>query len=167
MGATKPDYIKQLTGNPGKRELNPNPPAFRMDRPAAPEFLVGEALDCWVRMADLLDEAKLLGLISRDRLARYCQAWADWVDVVKERNSMTVEKRMRPDALNFRTHIHLNRVRADAEQVMASFEKEYGLTPAAASRVRLRTETPVSEFDAFMAEKIEDAEGNSDERSSG
>lgn len=72
----KPDALKRLEGNPGKRALNladgVNPP---IEVPPAPRHLGKEAAKEWKRITPHLEELGLISAIDRAALALYCQAY--------------------------------------------------------------------------------------------
>lgn len=71
----KPNVLKLLSGNPGKRPLNladgVNP---RVEIPSAPRHLGKEALKEWKRITPLLEELGLVSGLDRSALALYCQS---------------------------------------------------------------------------------------------
>jgi P27 family predicted phage terminase small subunit len=72
--------LKLITGNPGRRPLNPKeakPPAVIPD---PPEMMKGAALDEWKRVTPLLADVGLIAKLDRAIIAAYCMAWARWID---------------------------------------------------------------------------------------
>lgn len=71
----KPNVLKLLAGNPGKRPLNladgVNP---RVEIPSAPKHLGLEARKEWKRVTPLLEELGLISGLDRAALALYCQS---------------------------------------------------------------------------------------------
>jgi P27 family predicted phage terminase small subunit len=71
----KPNVLKLLQGNPGKRPLNladgVNP---RVEIPSAPAHLGKEARKEWKRVTPLLEELGLISGLDRAALGLYCQA---------------------------------------------------------------------------------------------
>ena len=72
----KPNVLKLLAGNPGKRALNMsdgvNP---RIETPAPPRHLGKEAVREWKRITPLLEELGLISGLDRGALSLYCQAY--------------------------------------------------------------------------------------------
>jgi P27 family predicted phage terminase small subunit len=66
-----------LTGNPGKRPLNPREPQPAARRPRCPDWLAPEAKNKWKLLAPELARLGLLTVIDGDALAAYCTAWAE------------------------------------------------------------------------------------------
>jgi P27 family predicted phage terminase small subunit len=76
---TKPKSaaFKVLHGNPGKREIPPEPTAF--GTLVAPEWMEGEALAKWNDLAPHLVETMGAAAMDSDALAAYCYAWSTFV----------------------------------------------------------------------------------------
>lgn len=76
----KPNVLKLISGNPGKRPLNladgVNP---EVAVPDAPAHLTKEARKEWKRITVELQELGLISRIDRAALALYCQAWGHMV----------------------------------------------------------------------------------------
>lgn len=128
---------------------------FEEERPLPPDFLTKDALDCWDYMAARLERAHILVGISRDKLARYCQAWADYSEIMMARKKMGGAKRIAVTENNWRQQLHWTRMIDQCEGIMRDFEREYGLTPASSSRVRRNTKghsgaTPLDELQDFL-----------------
>lgn len=76
----KATVLKLITGNPGRRPLNPKeakPPAVIPD---PPEMMKGAALDEWKRVTPLLADVGLIAKLDRAIITAYCMAWARWID---------------------------------------------------------------------------------------
>ena len=76
--APKPDSIKKLEGNPGKRPLRDGDPfamAFETT-PKPPKKLMKDAKKAWVKMAPLLTAWGLLTPMTMDYFAEVCQWYA-------------------------------------------------------------------------------------------
>ena len=86
--APKPDSIKKLEGNPGKRPLNDSDP-FRLafdTVPKPPKKLMKDAKKAWIKMAPLLAACGLLTPMTMDYFAEVCQWYARYL--VTERKIM-------------------------------------------------------------------------------
>lgn len=68
---------KQLSGNPGKRQLH-NPIQPPSDRPVMPAWLDDEAKLKWRKLAPHLASLGLLTSVDGDNLAAYCQAYSEF-----------------------------------------------------------------------------------------
>ncbi len=149
-----PEYIRALKGK-SPRLSKEEQLAWATDLPLPPDWLDEDALACWDRMASELHAAGILFAISRDKLARYCQAYADY--------SLIMAGRKRKGKARFKvpiTTVHQaqfeQKILSHAEDVMKNFESEYGLTPASATKIRRPTggggQTPREKFDKFLEE---------------
>ena len=128
----KPTALKLIAGNPGKKRLPQGEPKPMVEAPVPPKHLAAEACVEWERLAPILVRLKLLTKLDRAALAAYCQAWARHVEAE--------EQVARASALAF-THngypimnpwITISRQAVDQ---MARFMTEFGMTPAARTRI--------------------------------
>ena len=74
----KPTALKVLTGNPGKRKLNPEEPAAKRGQPAMPAFLIPVAQDEWKAIVPILLGLNVLTTADGSALAAYCMSFARW-----------------------------------------------------------------------------------------
>lgn len=84
--APKPDVIKKLEGNPGKRPLHESDP-FTMayqTTPKPPKNLMKDAKKAWVKMAPLLTTWGLLTPMTIDYFAEVCQWYARYQVTAKK-----------------------------------------------------------------------------------
>jgi phage terminase small subunit len=146
-----PDYIKRMTGNPGKRPLNAAAPALPSERPTPPSCLSPAALAHWHRMIPVLERAGKLTAFTQSPLARYCVACSDYEEIVLLEAGMG-RARLKPRKSNWRTLVFWRGTKKDAVRVMRDFELAYGLTPASAARFTSLPPLPPNDgFDAFIA----------------
>jgi len=84
----KPDpaSVKKAKGNPGHRALGEDPVAETeqetqeaMPRVAAPDWLMGEGLEIWNKLASRMISQKLLFQIDAEAFGRYCMNFARWL----------------------------------------------------------------------------------------
>jgi P27 family predicted phage terminase small subunit len=103
-----------------------------VEAPVPPQHLTAEARVEWERLAPMLVRLKLLTKLDRAALAAYCQAWARHVEAE--------EQVAKASALAF-THngypivnpwITISKQAVDQ---MARFITEFGMTPAARTRI--------------------------------
>jgi P27 family predicted phage terminase small subunit len=147
-----PEYIRVLKGK--KPRLSKEEQlAWATDLPLPPDWLTAEALVCWDRMAAELHHAGILFNISRDKLARYCQAYADYREVMLARKEMGPRKLVVTIKNEATLKQHASILKA-ANDIMSEFEGEYGLTPASATKIRRPTgaggPTPREDMDKFL-----------------
>ena len=109
----KPNNLKLLTGNPGKRPINEQEPVYNPTAIDPPEWLTEAARPMWDRLASNLDMNGLLTETSQEILALYCDLMADYI-------AKRGEGKMPPMAQVLR---------------ITSLAGELGFTPSAASRI--------------------------------
>lgn len=129
----KPNVMKRLAGNPGKRPLNAEPqPPVPDCTPYVPRYLNDEAKREWRRIVNVLLDLGLYTVVDRAALAMYCQAWGRWVEaerkLAKEGPVLTSDK----GNLYQNPWFH---VANKAWEQMRKILAEFGLTPS--SRARL------------------------------
>lgn len=74
----KPTAVKELEGNPGKRQLNELEPKPKKKAPKCPVWLDTEAKKEWRRVAKQLEELGVLTEVDMAAFAGYCEAYARW-----------------------------------------------------------------------------------------
>ena len=145
----KPTHLKLITGNPGRRPLNKNEPKPKPGIPAVPAHLSNEAKVEWGRIASQLNDIGLLTQVDRAALAAYCQAWADWVEAEEQLRRYgkvvkspvkTVTRRsggaeVTETSGGFPMQSPFLSIRNRALEIMHKFLTEFGMTPAARSRI--------------------------------
>lgn len=154
---TKPSAIKELQGNPGKREIVPDivtPGNGPLDPPPFVE-LGEDGLQMWRYLSPILSRLNLFTVLDVMALARYCELWDQWnkarrfistnglgVPMLKETIGLDGKKGNKlvgfvvyPQAKMF----------SKLDVALSRKESEFGLTPAARTVVRaLGTEKPKS-----------------------
>ena len=109
----KPNNLKVVQGNPGKRPVNEQEPVYDPASIDPPEWLTEAARPLWDRLASNLDMNGLLTETSQEILALYCDLMADYI-------AKRGEGKMPPMAQVLR---------------ITSLAGELGFTPSAASRI--------------------------------
>ncbi len=145
-----PTKLKLLRGNPGKRKLNtkePQPPAVM---PTCPRWLSREAKREWRRVCKELFQLGLLTRVDRAALAGYCEAWG----MVRE-----AEEILQDEGLTFTTESGYIQQRPEVSilhkslQVMRAFLSDFGMSPAARSKVKAADPAEVDPFEDFLRGK--------------
>ena len=145
----KPTAIKILEGNPGKRKLNPNEPKPKGKAPRCPIWLEEEARQEWRRLAKTLETMGVLTEADAAVFAAYCQAYGRWKQA---------EAKIADGNLVFLTpsgYPQQNPYLSIAQQnmrLMHRFATDFGLTPAARSRIIAGSENgvPQDEMDELL-----------------
>jgi P27 family predicted phage terminase small subunit len=133
-----PTALRVLRGNPGKRPLPKNEatPEALGETAAPPEWLDDDAKKEWARVAPLLSRNGLLTELDIDALVAYCRCFSDWKEasakikqfgmVIKTPSGYPMPSPYAPIAQR-------------ALMTMYRFMGEFGLTPAARTRVQRAT----------------------------
>ena len=145
----KPTEIKILEGNPGKRKLNDREPKPAKIAPACPRWLEAEAKREWRRLAGALEAMGVLTEVDRAAFAGYCQAYARW---------RQAEERITDRGLIIRTPsgypqpVPYITVANQYAKIMQQYMVQFGLTPAARSRIIAGNTdgTPSDDMDALL-----------------
>ena len=146
----KPDILKALAGNPGKRPLNlddgVNPD---IAIPSAPSWISKEGAKEWRRMGAELLKLGLIAEIDKVSLAIYCQTWGDlceleiaFAEIKKKASAEFADVDLAVNESFFQTtptgflresmlHNKILGLRNDLDK----YCKAFGLNPSARSRV--------------------------------
>ena len=128
----KPTALKVLEGNPGKRPLNGNEPKPEKTAPKCPSWLEHEAKKEWRRMTKTLEAIGVLTQVDATAFAGYCQAYARWKEA---------EEFLSKHGTIFKTpsgyiqQVPQVSIAQTYLKIMKDFCSEFGLTPAARSRI--------------------------------
>lgn len=128
----KPTALKELEGNPGKRELNTKEPKPDATAPSCPEWLSKEAREEWERICPFLEKAGLLTQVDRAALAGYCQSYANW---------QNAEKHIAAEGSTFETPNGYQQqtpwvsIAQTNKKDVLKFCAEFGMTPSSRSRI--------------------------------
>lgn len=136
----KPTALKLIEGNPGRRAINKNEPKPPVARPAPPAFMGEAARAEWRRLVDRLADVGLMTDLDVAALAAYCQAYARWVQA-EEALARFAEADPRTHGIIVKTS-NGNAIQSPlvgaantAMQLMHRLAVEFGMTPAARSRL--------------------------------
>ena len=146
----KPNVLKLIAGNPGKRSLNladgVNP---RVEIPAPPKHLGGAAKKEWRRITPLLEELGLISGLDVAALSLYCQSYGRLVELEMAFNArvsmrmdagealhdavLTTSTGITPSGYQQQSVI-VQLIRSHREEVNR-YLAHFGLSPAARARV--------------------------------
>ena len=144
-----PTAIKELEGNPGKRALNEREPKPQKKAPACPKWLEDEAKKEWRRLAKQMEQLGILTQVDMAAFAGYCQAYARWKEAeefITQHGSILRTKsgyvQPVPQVSIAQTYL----------KIMNRFAEQFGLTPAARSRIIAEDSTsgPSDEMEALL-----------------
>jgi len=132
----KPTELKLLEGNPGKRPVNEKEPRPKKQAPRCPSWLEPEAKKEWKRMSKTLEALGVLTQVDGAAFAGYCQAYARWKEA---------EEFLSKHGTIFKTpsgyiqQVPQVSIAQTYLKVMKDFCSEFGLTPAARTRIQVDT----------------------------
>jgi len=142
----KPTALKLVQGNPSKRPLNTREPQPEKATLKKPRGLSKEAARHWKSLAEQLIESGILTEIDKPALMMLCEAWARWINT---------QEILRTQPLVIKTskgypiqNPYISIGNKAFEQVHKMF-CEFGMTPAARSRIELpepEKADPMQEF---------------------
>lgn len=143
----KPTRIKEIAGNPGRRELNKREPKPEQGAPTRPDWLAPEAKREWGRIVPELLRMGLLARIDRAALANYCVWWATLVECqrILKREGLTVQTQS--GYLQQRPEVAIGQ---KAASLCKGFLVEFGLTPASRSRIAVPEAEKRDEFTEYL-----------------
>ena len=156
-----PTALKLLRGNPGHRPLPENEAKPPVKLPKPPAYLQSEARKEWKRTGAKLAALGLMTTIDATAFAAYCECYARWLDaiqglrkfglvvqtpttVIHNPDGSLVEK-----AGKFMMNPFLRVVRETHDQMVVML-REFGMTPAARSRVHAQTAEEEDALDSFI-----------------
>lgn len=132
----KPTALKILEGNPGKKPLNENEPKPKKIAPKCPSWLEPEAKKEWRRMAKTLETIGVLTQVDATAFAGYCQAYARWKEAEE---FLTKHGTIFKTPSGYIQQVPQVSIAQTYLKVMKDFCSEFGLTPAARSRIQVNT----------------------------
>jgi len=133
-----PTPLRVITGNPGKRPLNPLEPKPRVAVPTCPAHLSPSAKAEWKRLGHTLHQLGVISELDRAALAAYCQAYGRWVEA--ERKLKETPVLLRTPAGYVQPSPWLGIANKSLE-TMHKFMCELSLSPVSRSRVAARPMT--------------------------
>lgn len=150
--APKPTALRLIDGGAGKRPLNLKEPIPPPGEPEPPEWLDDRARKVWDQLVPRLCRIGLARSIDGNALGRYCVTFVMWLDAVtfvRKHGSMypvRAEPKKGKDGrevpgriLYYREFPAAGEVRKLNQQLI-TLEREFGLTPAARTRIHLENE---------------------------
>lgn len=151
-----PTRIKLLTGNPGKRPLNPHEPRPEPALPECPRELSPLARQEWERLSGELAKLDLVTHLDRAALAAYCGAYALWAEAMEQVQKFGT---MVKSPTGYPIQSPYLAIANRQAEIMLRVASEFGFTPASRSRI---STPPVNELPLLqlrMGEYEESPEG--------
>jgi P27 family predicted phage terminase small subunit len=153
-----PTQLKLLRGNPGRRPVSEGlKPEQSADIPEPPPFITGYAADEWCCVAMELHRLGVLTKVDTASLAAYCYAYGQWrhaVELLATMQNDTAHGMVVRTAYGAVVENPLISIARKAAHDMVRFANEFGLTPAARSRISGGVngdEMAGSKFDGLLA----------------
>jgi P27 family predicted phage terminase small subunit len=141
-----PTHLKLLRGNPGRHPLKHGEPQPEqsIDVPDPPAFVTGYAADEWWVVAVELHRLGVLSKIDLAPLASYCMAYAHWRTAEEALARMAANDRVMSGLIikgkyGDAVQNPLVSIARKAAGDMVRYAAEFGLTPAARSRIAAGT----------------------------
>lgn len=147
--APKPTSLKLIQGTYRKDRAAPNEPRPDVSIPKCPTWLSKEAKREWKYITPHLASLGLLTMIDRAAIASYCQLYAEWVRLEKWAIDHPDEHYQVASSGYLSPHPNISQ-RDKVRKDMLAFLREFGLTPAARTRVSV-PEKPKKESNPFAA----------------
>lgn len=138
---SKPEAIKRLTGNPGRRKKKQAatfaPSPLTAQSAPAPEWLDAQAKAIWTRLAPHL--GLVLTAVDLEKFSVFCQTVADYVRW-KKLVAYEGEFIESPNGMKM-AHPALSQIK-QAAQLIAKYGSDFGLDPVSRSRITATPEAP-------------------------
>jgi P27 family predicted phage terminase small subunit len=147
-----PTHLKIVAGNPGKRALNKTEPKPRREIPSCPAHLADSGKVAWGRLSLILDCMGVMTEADSAALERLCDCYTDILEcrILIERDGRTYSVTTQGGDTLIKANPAVAQLRA-ADAQFKSYLVEFGLTPAARSKVHATSEDdnrqdPLAEF---------------------
>jgi P27 family predicted phage terminase small subunit len=161
----KPTHLKVVAGNPGRRPLNPKEPKPAREIPSCPAHLSDTSKVAWGRLCVLLDRMGVLTEADTLALERLCDCYAEILEcrelIARDGRTYssvttrtTSEEGEETTVEEVKSLLKANPAVAmlgDADRRFKSYLVEFGLTPAARTKVQAKEDDgdkkdPLREF---------------------
>ncbi len=145
-----PTNLKILNGNPGKRPLPKNEPKPAPITPNRPAWVTGEGKKMWDRLVPELEKLGLITIVDGEAFAAACHSWGTYVECqkffkkkdpsTKKKNGRTYEYTNSQGSTNIIERPEV-KIGQKALGEFRAFCSEFGLTPAARTRIEVKMES--------------------------
>jgi P27 family predicted phage terminase small subunit len=131
-------HLVQGTARADRHDLDamPKPKACRV--PPPPEFLDGDALRIWARLAPIVDAMGIFTTADADSFERLCEAYADLqalkLDIQEHGRVYETQSGAGGRMIRARPEVAMY---ADADRRFRGYLTDFGLSPAARTRVKV------------------------------
>ena len=133
----KPTQLKVVQGNPGRRPLNEDEPTPERVAPMCPDHVSEKAREVWDDLAAVLLNMGVLTEADAYAFERLAECYAEVVDCREsiEEHGRTYATRTQSGGVMVRPRPEVAML-ADADRRFRAYLVEFGLTPAARSKVK-------------------------------
>lgn len=138
--APTPTALKLTRGNPRGKKINDAEPTPTLEIPHCPDHLDDEARSHWNFIVPKLFAANLLSEVDGIALAAYCQTWSRWIQA---------EAALKSVGMRDGVTSQLRAVQSTLDQ-MHRYLVEFGMTPAARSRIRVPPKKAKDDLSKFL-----------------
>ena len=147
--AAEPTKITMLRGNPSKKRIV-RESEEASGAPNCPTWLTREAKAEWKRIVPALEAIGVLKTVDRGGLAAYCQSWADYHQACR---ALQAEGWTELTPKGFPVKNPMVTIMNEARKALLQWSGQLGLSPAARTRLAVRSEEQRDEFEAFAAKR--------------
>lgn len=149
----KPTAIKELEGNPGKRQLNEYEPRPAAKAPTCPKWLDDDAKKEWRRLAKQMEQIGILTEVDMAAFAAYCQAYSRWKaaeEFISKHGSIV------KTPSGYWQQVPQVSIAQQYMKQMTKLCEQFGLTPASRSRIVADTKRNeyIDEMDAILGGSV-------------
>ena len=144
----KPDALKKLEGNPGRRPMVRNTPQLEPGMPECPDWLEDDAREEWGRQAPLLLKAGILTESDRAALTAYCIAWGRVKETEQDIQDKGLTEKSDGGVQFARAMV---KIQDRAMNQMRAYATELGLTPSSRTRLHVPDPNQGDLFGEFLA----------------
>ena len=139
--APKPTQLLKLTGSWRAKTRQGEPEAPR-GKPKPPQWFDANQRDGWKWLVEQLESMNLLHLADRATMVLFAEAWGEFVEAVKaiRKDGRTVTTARGGTAMH-----PMIRVKNQAADRINRMAQQFGLSPAARTRVKAAEETPTDQ----------------------
>lgn len=161
-----PSTIKNLRGNPGKRQSNTNEPEIKPGDPSMPTGLSDAAQKEWCEIIGVLRTMGVLTPADGKALAAYCYAFDVWMQANEsvKKHGVLIEEPIMGRAGTLEQNIIVGHktkknpavaIANEALKTMKSFLVEFGMTPSSRSKLHVEKPKPIDPADAYFNKKLQ------------
>ena len=146
-----PTALKLVKGNPGKRAINKKEPKPKREIPSCPAHLKDAAKVAWGRLSVMLDRIGVLTEADAYALERACACYAELLELqtLVDRDGLTYSTTSTAGETVIKGNPAVAML-ADADRRFKGYLVEFGLTPAARSKVKVDGSEQKDELDEFF-----------------